>query len=396
MIDAIFSPEALAEIRAYKDPLYASRIAYEVISLLVWVVILRFWIVPLFAWSERMTARLDRRFPHLRTVPVVRAIPAALDRIWGGPGWGAALLFTLALEQANMLAFLPLDFYFGFIHEKNFGMSTQSLGTYGWDYSKSVVIGMVPLAALAFGMLGLARRLPKWWLIIGVVGAVALIFSAAIDPYRAQVYFDQAPLPAGELREAITGLMRKANIDFKDVVVEKTLGKTVRVQAYFAGKGPTRMIVLNDALLKELDTPEILAVVGHEAGHVHERRWLGQLGSTLSLLAFLYAIELLFRLVSKRGWWGVKERADVRTLPLVFFVFWVATLVVSPVSGAFSRHRELEADQFGIRLTGDVPSFRQMLIKIARVNKMDPDPPRWIVLKGWSHPPIRERLAALQ
>ena len=396
MIDAIFSPEALAEIRAYKDPLYASRLAYELISLGVWALVLGVGVVPLYAWSGRMTARFDRRFSSLRSAPIVRTVPRALDRIWGGPGWGAAVLFLIVLEQANMLAFLPLDFYFGFIHERNFGMSTQSLGSYGWDYSKSVVIAMVPLAALAFGMLGLARRLSKWWLIIGGVGAFGLLFSATIDPYRSQVYFDQVPLPPGEVREAITALMRKADIDFKDVLVEKTLSKTVRVQAYFAGKGPTRTIVLNDALLKELTTPEILAVVGHEAGHVHERRWLGQLGSTLGLLGFLYVIELLLRLVARRGWWGVRERADVRTLPLVFVVFWIATLVISPVSGAFSRHRELEADQFALRLTGDVPTFRQMLIKLARVNKMDPDPPAWIVLKGWSHPPIRERLEAIR
>ena len=396
MIDAIFSPEALSEIRAYKDPLYVSRITYDLLGLLVWALILRFWIVPLFRWSGRVTAGFDRRLPWLRSAPVVRTLPKVLDRIWGGPGWGAALLFTMVLEQANMLAFLPFDIYFGFFHEQKFGMSSQTLGMFGWDYLKSVVLAMVPLAALAFGMLGLARRLPRWWLIIGGVGAVALLFSAALDPYRAQVYFKQDPLPAGELRDAITGLMRKAGIDFKDVVVEKTLSKTVRVQAYFAGKGPTRTIVLNDALLKELTPPEILAVVGHEAGHVHERQWLGQLASSLALLGFLYVIELLLRTVSKRGWWGVKERADVRTLPLIFLVFWIGTLVIAPISAVFSRNRELAADQFGVRLTADAAAFREMLIKVARINKMDPDPPRWIVLKGWSHPPIRERLAAIQ
>ena len=121
----------------------------------------------------------------------------------------------------------------------------------------------------------------------------------------------------------------------------KTLNKTVRVQAYFAGKGPTRTIVLNDALLKELTTPEILAVVGHEAGHVHERRWLGQLGSTLGLLAFLYVIELIFRVVARRQWWGVTTRADVRTLPLIFIVFWFATTVIAPVSAAIPSARKV-------------------------------------------------------
>jgi STE24 endopeptidase len=36
-----------------------------------------------------------------------------------------------------------------------------------------------------------------------------------------------------------------------------------------------------------------------------------------------------------------------------------------------------------------------MLVKAARVNKMDPEPPRWVVLKGHGHPPIGERLAAI-
>jgi STE24 endopeptidase len=34
-----------------------------------------------------------------------------------------------------------------------------------------------------------------------------------------------------------------------------------------------------------------------------------------------------------------------------------------------------------------------MLVKAARVNKMDPVPPRWIVIKGLTHPPIGERIA---
>lgn len=396
MTDAIFSPEALAEIRAYKDPIYASRIAYEVLSLLLWGAFLRLWVVPIFDWATRTTAAWDARFPNARTAPVLRVVMRVMHLMWKGDGWGAALLFVLVLELLSVLVFLPLDVYFGFFHEQKFGMSTQPFGRYAWDYAKSVLLATIPLSALVLGMLGLAKRFPKWWLVMGVVGAGALGVSAAIDPYRAQVYFDQAPLPAGETRDAITALMKKANIEFQDVVVEKTLSKTVRVQAYFAGRGPTQKIVLNDALLKELTLPEILAVIGHEAGHVHERRWVGQLSSALALLLFLLLIETVFRQVAKRGFWGVKERADVRALPLVFAIFWLVTLSASPISGAFSRARELEADQFGVKLTGDPEPFRQMLIKIARVNKMDPDPPQWIVWKSWSHPPIRERLDAIR
>ena len=63
----------------------------------------------------------------------------------------------------------------------------------------------------------------------------------------------------------------------------------------------------------------------------------------------------------------------------------------------FSREgeRERAADRYALELTQDPAAFRRMLVKAARVNKMDPEPPRWAVLKGYSHPPLGERLAAI-
>jgi len=49
----------------------------------------------------------------------------------------------------------------------------------------------------------------------------------------------------------------------------------------------------------------------------------------------------------------------------------------------------------GAAIDKDPAAFRRMLVKAARVNKMDPDPPHWAVLKGHSHPPLSERLAAV-
>jgi STE24 endopeptidase len=193
----------------------------------------------------------------------------------------------------------------------------------------------------------------------------------------------------------MTELMERAGIPFADVRVEETSVASRRVQAYFAGQGPTRTIVLNDVILKELSEEEILAAVAHEAGHVHEPKWPGRIASSLMLLALLFAIDRLLRVSAARGWFGTTRFADIRTLPLLSLLVFFVFLLGRPVAGAFSREREREADRYALRLTGDVESFRRMLVKAARVNKMDPEPPRWVVLKGMSHPPIGERLAAL-
>jgi Zn-dependent protease with chaperone function len=61
------------------------------------------------------------------------------------------------------------------------------------------------------------------------------------------------------------------------------------------------------------------------------------------------------------------------------------------------RHRsdELAADRYALALTQKPEAFRGMLIKIARIGLVDPEPPRWWVLTHSSHPPLLERLAAI-
>src|SRR5439155_12865070 len=118
--------------------------------------------------------------------------------------------------------------------------------------------------------------------------------------------------------------------------------------------------------------------------------------SAATLFAFLFAVDRLLRWVARRGYWGVAEPADVRALPLVMLMFSLGGLLASRVSAAFSRERERQADLYGLRLTEGPDAFARMLVKAARVNKSDPDPPRWIVLMGRSHPSTRERLEAIE
>lgn len=366
MTEAIFTPEQLAEIQAYHQPQYVWGAVGDVVNLVVVLLLLRFLVRPLYARC------------------------AAL-----GPWWAVALAFVLSYFVITSLLYLPLDLYFDYFHEHAFGMSKYTPASFAIDHLKGVATTIGALTALTIGMFGLARRLRLWWAVLGAVGAVVLLFSAAIDPYRARVLFAQKPLPAGELRDRITTLMQKANVDFSDVLVEDNSHATVRLGAYFAGTGPTRTIVLNGALLQQLTVDEVLAAVAHESGHVHESKWPARIASALTLVAFLFLVDRLMRWVARRGFWGVTEFPDVRALPLIMLVFSLGTTVAKPVSGAFSRAREREADRYALQLTGDPDAFASMLVKAARVNKMDPDPPWWVTLKSRSHPSIRERLEAV-
>jgi len=394
-MEPLFTAEQLADIRAYHLPHYL-RAAVDPFAQLA-LLVLQAWLLvhPMYRAATAATAGLERRLSFLRTAPISRAFFRAMERLWGEPGWGVAVLFALATDLFVKLVYAPVDVWFSYTLEHRHGMSNYTPGTYAWDLLKGHLVAALCVAALVIGLYGLARRVRHWWLVLGIPVALLMLVSSALDPYRDLLYYDQKPLPAGPLRTRMTELMERAGIPFADVRVEETSVVSRRVQAYFAGQGPTRTIVLNDVMLKELSEEEVLAAVAHEAGHVHEPKWPGRIASSLMLLALLFTIDRLLRVSAARGWFGTTRFADIRTLPLLSLLVFFVFLLGSPVAGAFSREREREADRYALRLTGDVESFRRMLVKAARVNKMDPEPPRWVVLKGMSHPPIGERLAAL-
>jgi STE24 endopeptidase len=394
-MEPIFTPAQLAEIQAYYLPHYIRSAVNPFVSLGVLALLL--WVLnrPFYRGAQALASGLGQRFGSLRTAPVSRGLLRALDRLWGEPGWGTAVLFALFLDLFSKVLYAPADLYFDYILEHRHGMSAYTPLTYAWDTLKAWGLSAAAAVTLVLGLYGLARRLPRWWLVLGVPVAGLMLVSSALDPYRNQLYFEQAPLEAGPLRTRISALMARADIAFADVRVEKTSVASKRLQAYFAGQGPTRTIVLNDVMRKELTEEEILAAVAHEAGHVNEPQWAGRIAAALSLIALLFLIDRLLRRAAARGWFGATRFADIRTLPLLSVLFFFVMLTAKPVSAAFSREREREADRYALRLTGDPATFRRMLVKAARVNKMDPAPPRWIILKGMSHPPIGERLAAL-
>lgn len=394
-MEPLFTPEQLAEIHAYHLPHYIRAAVNPFARLAMLALQLGVLVQPFHRLATSAASRLERRLGVLRTAPVSRAFFRAMDRLWGEPGWGAAVLFALATDLFVRLVYMPADIYFTYTLEHRYGMSNYTPGGYAWDLLKEYVVGAIAIAALVIGLYGLARRVRRWWLVLGVPVALLMLVASALDPYRGRLYYEQKPLPEGTLRTRVTELMDKAGIAFADILVSETSVASRRVQAYFAGQGPTRTIVVNDVLLKEFSEAEVLAAVAHEAGHVHESKWPGRIASSLALLALLFVMDRVLRLAASRGWFGTTRFGDIRTLPLLSLLVFLVMQLGNPVSAAFSREREREADRYALRLTGDVESFRRMLVKAARVNKMDPAPPRWLVLKGMSHPPIGERLAAL-
>ena len=131
---------------------------------------------------------------------------------------------------------------------------------------------------------------------------------------------------------------------------------TKQLNAYVNGFGATQRIVLWDTILKAMDRPQLLAVMGHEMGHyVLKHVWqLMARGDALDSRTAVRRLPVVGRPDQSLRWpLRFTSLADVASLPLILLLVGAMSLVIDPLTLAFSRHIEHEADRFTLELTHD-------------------------------------------
>ncbi len=234
-------------------------------------------------------------------------------------------------------------------------------------------------------VMALAGWLPRrWWLAAAPAFIVLATLFAFITPFLAST--DPAD---EELRADARRYARIQGTDPVRVDVEDVSEFTDAPNAYAAGFGPTRRIVLWSTLLDgRFSDGEVRVVLAHEIGH-HSRNHIPKGLAWYALFAFPGAY-LIARFTRRRG--GMAQPAAV---PLSLFVLVVLSLASLPLQNAISRHMEEEADWMALETTRDVVSARALFRHFATEGLSDPDPPAWSYALLDSHPSIVERLGLI-
>jgi STE24 endopeptidase len=195
------------------------------------------------------------------------------------------------------------------------------------------------------------------------------------------------PLADRRLAGRITELAHSEGVEVYRVLVADASRRTTTANAYVAGLGPTKRVVLYDTMLDGRFTEgEILSVSAHELAHVGRRHlWKG-----LAWFALL-AVPGVFLL----AW--VTERygglAEPRLVPLGLAFAFAFVLVTQPLQNAVSRRYEAEADWLALTATGDAGSAIALDRRLVLTSLADPDPPAWMTYWLGTHPPALERIA---
>jgi STE24 endopeptidase len=273
---------------------------------------------------------------------------------------------------------------------KSVGLVTQSWRGWAGDLLKGGAIEAALAAAAGGAAVAVTRRYPRrWWLpasagSVLVGGALAALAPVVLDP----VFNDFTPLPEGETRSDVFELARAAGVKVGEVYSVDASKRTTAANAYVAGLGPTKRVVLFDTLLDRYSRDEVRVVVAHELAHVRHRDvQRGLLYAAIVAPAAALAVQRL-------SWTLSPERGTAGALPALALAAALVGAPVGLIGNRMSRAVERRADAISLTLSGAPEAFISFERAIALQNVADLEPPRWVSGLLSTHPPTTERIGA--
>lgn len=302
----------------------------------------------------------------------------------------SAVVLGVSLEALN----LPFDFWSSYVLEHRYGLSNQTFRGWLWKRVKGYLVGAVLGLIFLYGLYGMLWLTGEWWWLWATVGwlGLTLVLGRILPVVILPIFYTVTPLDNPGLTDRLRRQAEGTGLAIEGVYQLHLSEETKKANAALAGLGRTRRVLLGDTLLEQFTPDEIEVVFAHEVGH-HVYRHIVKMifvGVLLSLIGFWLADRILGLTAREIGY---HDLSDPAALPLLLFVLGVFGLVLAPLQNALSRAFEVQCDLFALDRTGNPATFRSAFVKLARLNKADPDPHPLIAWLFYDHPPIRERLA---
>jgi len=307
----------------------------------------------------------------------------------------AAIVLVMVLSS---LLEMPFDLYRTFVIEARYGFNKMTLALYVADALKSTLLGAAIGLPLLFGVLWLMERMGgNWWLYVWAVWVTFSLLLLFLYPtFIAPLFNKFLPLQDETLKARIEALLQKCGFTAQGLFVMDGSKRSAHGNAYFTGFGKSKRIVFFDTLLARLTPGEIEAVLAHELGHFKRRHVLKRIATTFAMsLAFLWLLAQLMQ----ADWFfhglGVTTPSTALALLLFFMVLPVFSFLLHPLTSAFSRKHEFEADAYAAQQT-DAGDLSSALVKMYQDNAATLTPDPLYSTFYASHPPALVRIARLQ
>ena len=281
--------------------------------------------------------------------------------------------------------------------EEKYGFNRSTLKTFIKDKIRGLFVELLLSVGIASILWGLYSALGDWMVLFFAVAIFLITLAISfLYPIFSRLGNTFSPLPDGELKDRLMQLLTKHGYTVKAIEVMDASRRTTKLNAYFTGFGKMKTIVLYDNLVNTMKPDEICAVFSHELGHgLHRDVLKSQILNFGNLLIMSLIVWVAVRFTGFHTSFGFSGVNFGFAYVLLSVVLGVVQPFTSLIINARSRHAEYRADRQAIE-EGYGEALVTALKKLAKENFAHLSPSRVNVLLEYSHPPLGERIAAIE
>ncbi|RPI66266.1 MAG: M48 family peptidase [Ignavibacteriales bacterium] len=314
-----------------------------------------------------------------------------------GNSYIVLILFVLVTGVVSGILFFPVNFYSQYILEHKYNLSNQTILKWLWENIKGLLIsGVIGIPVLLLFYYVITKFGGLWWLPFAVIMFIISVVLARIAPLIIlPLFYKVTPYENETLKERIQNLAHQAGIKVENIFRFNMSKNTKKANAAFTGIGKSKRILLGDTLIESYSDDEIETVIAHELGHYKKKHIKKNIirGTILSFLTLFLAAKLY---EISLGWFDFNSILQIGALPVLVLWSMLIGLIESPMGSAISRKYEYEADEYAIDTTRKPSAFISTLKKLTDQNLADKEPHPFVELFFYSHPSIKNRLAAIR
>ena len=297
----------------------------------------------------------------------------------------------------DTLVNVGLSWYETMVIEEKYGFNRSSVKTFVTDQIRNFLLEFLLSFALTGALIGIHKSFGDWMILLFAI--VVFLFSLIISflyPLFSRLGNKFVPLEEGDLKDRLMGLLTKHGYQVKAIEVMDASRRTTKLNAYFTGFGKMKTIVLYDNLVNAATPEEICAVFAHELGHgLHKDVLKRQVMNFGNLLLMAVVVWLAVREPMLHQAFGFGEV----NYGLAYVLLGVGLGLVQPLTGmamsAYSRFAEYRADRQAVE-EGYGEALITGLKKLSRENFADLAPAKALVVLKYSHPPLSQRISAIE
>ena len=317
---------------------------------------------------------------------------ALSDRLSKMGAFNRAFRVSAAFIVLSAIIELPWTIYTSWYRQTQYDMTTQPLGDFLGQSGLGLALSAVLMGLLLATFYALIKKAgPLWWAWFGGITASLVATMMLLGPSLIQPLFNEyAPVPEGEVKQAIERLAVEANIPTDRIFMYDGSRQSNNFTANVSGIGSSARIAISDIALKEANLDEVKAVTGHEIGHYVSGHiwWVVFLLSGEVVIAFLLA-DKLFKPVA-RVFGADEDIQNPASVPILILLVGVLLTLFEPINNSLTRMNEADADRYSLETVGLPDGLASALVKTAEYR--DPRPGQLQELLFYTHPSVERRV----